>query len=88
MEKKKLKKLVLKKDVISKLGNTEMNRMRGGQNTAPSGCGCPHSLNPHDYACFGGGGSDASCQAVESCVPMQCYDGGYNTIAYSQCNCW
>jgi hypothetical protein len=98
MEKKKLKKLVLKKDIVSKLGNAELNQMRGG--AGPFTTAVLDSLvygSCDVVTCQGGGGGGGaspycqtyqSCAAVESCVPMQCYDDGYNTINYSQCNCW
>lgn len=57
MEPKRLKKLVLKKDVISNLENEQMNHMRGGY-------GGTVILSLYGIGC--------SCAPVESCVPMQC----------------
>jgi len=83
MEQKKLKKLVLKKEIVSRLENEQMNKMRGGAT--------PDCLRTMLYSCQSmcpdcdptiyvgtcedyGGGTDscASCEPVASCVPMKC----------------
>lgn len=93
MEKKKLKKLVLKKDVVSRLENVEMSQMKGGtvlsllgwESCFTANCNRPTQcvdgnsggIACESYACDSDVCTNYSCQPVESCAPMQCPGDGY-----------
>jgi hypothetical protein len=72
MEKKKLKKLVLKKDIVSKLDNAKMNQMRGG--------GYPTGLPTCDYATCGETVGVSLIKVCPTTPPICCEYGCCETV--------
>ena len=84
MEKKKLKKLTLKKDVVAELNHNEMSYKRGGSYdiacyslehpTCPSIDICVTDLCTQlDNTCVS---CDGSCGGQNTCSPLECAGGG------------
>jgi hypothetical protein len=69
MEPKKIKKLVLKQEIISNLTENGMSYIKGGQDTEGTGLG-PCICNPTDYCQYN---TDICPSVVYSCYPIICY---------------
>ena len=101
MEPKKIKKLVLNKEVVANLNTQAMSRIKGGKCVSE---GCPGS----DWFCSGNGLCSGPDPLTPDCggggtgpgsnggyTPQPTGDQGYCcgtfgicTIIYTQCNCW
>lgn len=83
MEPKKLKKLVLKKDVVAKLENHELVNLRGGDYPSNTTCTMFETCMPGRNCLTSGYGNEntqASCENRESCVPRVCPNPETNEV--------